>query len=586
MASQRVARAVFKDLRFSPGLEVIGDEGGYRGSQGTELGQVLSSVSRRYKAVSRNCRPGGMAAPRADSRAPRKEAWRAQAPAPLGIHLDASFETYLSPFAWCADFIVVNMDGDTDNDVSDDGAELLSEYFGSDVIPDTSSDGGLTVDSEFEDSDYSFEEQSIHDTEDEYDEDNGVNGNDEDEDDNEDVEENNLPANLKRYNPSSLNVSPTNKRRRPSVPDHFTHLEELLERTNRQITNIYDTVSRMQEVCEMSQTERCETCGDSLNETEQATQNQDNPEGTVPQPVAEAEPEELVSDLDIVPIDEGAQRIDNAIISSEQPAVEAPLALLQPVDPILANAPNGMIYPVVVGVENISANAVPPFVYIPPYLEMPEIAEASVGNHTLTMNNPTFEENHEEEDTFNPPVFHNFNTPVTPEAALEENPETVNYPPAMGNSSVQQNSSSSSRPLSDSEIEEVVLVEMPRKTEVIVNDNKETVYYPALLGNIVPPDAETIAASLSSESVIEKLVLIEVPVHPENIVDNNPETLNNPIIPENGGNQEPAAASFPSEIVILGTEESTSQIMNDLYALENYGNQIMPCPVSVRPGLA
>lgn len=40
--------------------------------------------------------------------------------------------------------------------------------------------------------------------------------------------------------------------------------------------------------------------------------------------------------------------------------------------------------------------------------EMPEIAETSVGNHTLTMNNPTLEENHEEEDTFNPPVFHNF----------------------------------------------------------------------------------------------------------------------------------------------------------------------------------
>uniref|UniRef100_A0A8C8TGH6 BEN domain containing 2 n=1 Tax=Peromyscus maniculatus bairdii TaxID=230844 RepID=A0A8C8TGH6_PERMB len=448
------------------------------------------------------------------------------------------------------------MDGDSDNDVSDDD-ELLSEFFGSDVIPDTSSDGDLTVDSELEDSDDSFEEQSVHDTEDEYGEDNGVNGDDEDEDDNEDVEEINLPVNLKRYNPSSVNVSPTNKRRRPSFPDDFTHLEELLERTNRQITHIYDTVSRMQEVCEMSQTERCETCGDSLNETEQATQDQDDPEGTVPQPEEEAEPEELLSDLDIEPVDEGAQGIDHAAILAEQPAVETPLALLQPADPILAGDPN----------------------------EMPEIAETGVGNHTLTMNNPTLEENHEEEDTFNPPVFHNFNIPVIPEAALEENPETVSYPPAMGNSSVQQNASSSSRPPSDSEIEEVVLVEMPKKTEVIVDNNKETVYYPALLGNIVPPDPETIAASISSESVIEKLVLIEVPVHPENIVENNPETLNNPIISENGGNQEPAAASFPSEIVILGTEESTSEIMNNLYVFENYGNQIVPRPVSVNPSL-
>lgn len=47
-------------------------------------------------------------------------------------------------------------------------------------------------------------------------------------------------------------------------------------------------------------------------------------------------------------------------------------------------------------------------------------------------------------------------------------------------------------------------------------------------------------------SVIEKLVLIEVPVHPASIVDDNPETLNNPIIPENVGSQEPAAASFVS----------------------------------------
>lgn len=53
------------------------------------------------------------------------------------------------------------MDGDSDNDVSDDD-ELLSEFFGSDVIPDTSSDGDLTVDSELEDSDDSFEEQSVH----------------------------------------------------------------------------------------------------------------------------------------------------------------------------------------------------------------------------------------------------------------------------------------------------------------------------------------------------------------------------------------------------------------------------------------
>lgn len=47
-------------------------------------------------------------------------------------------------------------------------------------------------------------------------------------------------------------------------------------------------------------------------------------------------------------------------------------------------------------------------------------------------------------------------------------------------------------------------------------------------------------------SGIQKLVLTEVSFHPANIVDDNPETLNNPIIPENVGSQEPAAASFGS----------------------------------------
>lgn len=37
--------------------------------------------------------------------------------------------------------------------------------------------------------------------------------------------------------------------------------------------------------------------------------------------------------------------------------------------------------------------------------------------------------------------------------------------------------------------------------------------------------------------------------------------------------------------VILGTEESTSEIMNNLYVFENYGNQIVPRPVSVNPSL-
>lgn len=79
--------------------------------------------------------------------------------------------------------------------------------------------------------------------------------------------------------------------------------------------------------------------------------------------MAEAEPEVLVSDHDTVPFDEGAQGTNGAI-SSEQPAVEAPIIFLQPVGTVLVTDPNGMIYPVV-GVGDISTNTVSPLIYIP-----------------------------------------------------------------------------------------------------------------------------------------------------------------------------------------------------------------------------
>lgn len=84
--------------------------------------------------------------------------------------------------------------------------------------------------------------------------------------------------------------------------------------------------------------------------------------------MAEAKPEELVSDHDTVPLDEGAQGT-NSVISSDQLTMEAPLIFLQPVDTILVNEPNGMIYALVVGGEDIGTNTVSPFVYIPSNLD-------------------------------------------------------------------------------------------------------------------------------------------------------------------------------------------------------------------------
>lgn len=59
------------------------------------------------------------------------------------------------------EIIYIHTESDTDHSSISDGDELFSEDFGSDLIEDTSSMEGLTIDSELEDSDDSFEEESI-----------------------------------------------------------------------------------------------------------------------------------------------------------------------------------------------------------------------------------------------------------------------------------------------------------------------------------------------------------------------------------------------------------------------------------------
>eukprot|EP00072_Mus_musculus_P072383 XP_017174146.1 PREDICTED: uncharacterized protein LOC108168453 [Mus musculus] len=397
------------------------------------------------------------------------------------------------------EIIYINMESDTDDShISYDGDELFSEDFGSD-IEDTSSFEGLTVDSELEDSDLdSFVEESLSALYAVF-----------------------LFAFFTLRGTVSENIIETIF----SVSEKYLYLttiikqlQELLERTNRQITNIYEAVSRIHEFCGVSQMERCRNCDEQLTPAVPAVQDQDNPEGTVLQPVAEAKPAKLDPDADIEPSAGGAQETNTAI-SSDQPAVEAPPGFQQPVDSTPAHHPS----------------------------EIPEVIDASCTNNNVIMNKPTFEKN--QQDGFSPPVYHNFGIPVIPEAVLVNNPEMMDHPPAVGNSSGHQNLSSSTGPIPDSEIKEVVLLEMPGKTEVIMDGTRQTAYYPALLGNVVPPDPETVAASISSESEIEKLVLVEVPIAPESILDDSPETLNNPVILQHARDQEPAAESFvPSAV--------------------------------------
>eukprot|EP00073_Rattus_norvegicus_P041824 XP_008771435.1 PREDICTED: BEN domain-containing protein 2 isoform X1 [Rattus norvegicus] len=340
----------------------------------------------------------------------------------------------------------------------------------------------------------------------------------------------------------------------------------------------------MHEFCGVSQMERCRKCGEPLSPAVQAVEGQDNPDRRVLQPVAEDNREKLVPDTDLDPRDGGAQEINTVTISSNQPAVEAPLVFQKPLDSIPTNGPNAMIDPDIVGIKNIIPDMVAPFVYIPPNLEIPDFTEVIIRNNTVMMSNPTSEEN--QQDSFNPPVYHNFGIPVIPEAVLVNNPETVNYPPSTANTSGHQNLFSSTGPTTAPEIKEVVLVEMPEKTEVVVDGNKQTVYCPALLGNVVPPDAETIAASIASKSVIEKLVLVEMPIDPECIVDGSPEKLNNPIVVQHVQGQDPAAASLvPLAVELLDNEANNAQGINNLLLLENDGGQAMPCCVCIHSGV-
>nr|XP_038956433.1 ribosome biogenesis protein erb1-like [Rattus norvegicus] len=332
------------------------------------------------------------------------------------------------------EIIYINRDSDTDESISDDGDVLFSEDFSSEIVEDTSSFEGLTIDSELEDSDDSFEEESlpeIEDDDDDDDDDDGADGDDEDDEDDEDddeVYEEILPEDLRRHSPSSV-ASPLTKRRRSSISDTFMR-----------------------------------KCGEPLSPAVQAVEGQDNPDRRVLQPVAEDNREKLVPDTDLDPRDGGAQEINTVTISSNQPAVEAPLVFQKPLDSIPTNGPNAMIDPDIVGIKNIIPDMVAPFVYIPPNLEIPDFTEVIIRNNTVMMSNPTSEEN--QQDSFNPPVYHNFGIPVIPEAVLVNNPETVNYPPSTANTSGHQNLFSSTGPTTAPEIKEVVLVECQKKLKL------------------------------------------------------------------------------------------------------------------------
>ncbi|XP_063098826.1 BEN domain-containing protein 2-like [Cavia porcellus] len=96
-------------------------------------------------------------------------------------------------------------------------------------------------------------------------------------------------------------------------------------------------------------------------------------------------------------------------------------------------------------------------------------------------------------------ILLHFGMPGTAEPTLENNPETKNYPPVIGNDDDQCPSSSSANSSSDSSSDKAVLLQMPEKAEAILKDYDGTMYCPDLLGSFTDLTPELSSATTSSD---------------------------------------------------------------------------------------
>ncbi|XP_027631279.1 BEN domain-containing protein 2 isoform X2 [Tupaia chinensis] len=346
----------------------------------------------------------------------------------------------------------------------------------------------------------------------------------------------NHPGNLKRYNPGSMEMEfmPVHKKGRSSLPGeanmnndvpydanhrnqlmelrHYCEvLRELIENTNRQVTQLCGIVSSVQQSWENSLSQKRGNRSSSLPGERQEANAQANPVGTSGQSAACSEAQQpgrrasppmprIVSAHSLQPFfipgiqypgcpvfsyyfNEGAE---NGIISSVQANTAVPVAILPHGEPHMAYNPAMMNH--LASMENERQN-----------LEMPPNAVPNLGHSTEAVNHPTLLENDIGHNVAYSSVFipSDSGVPRVAENTVENNREAANYATAPGNVNGQCSSSSSGCHVPNF-VEKVLLLELPGRVETNLEDNSQTVYYPALLGTLSGPDDGSSSHSVPS----------------------------------------------------------------------------------------
>ncbi|KAL4695528.1 hypothetical protein H8959_000623 [Pygathrix nigripes] len=170
----------------------------------------------------------------------------------------------------------------------------------------------------------------------------------------------------------------------------------------------------------------------------------------------------------------GGAESTHAVISFADPTTAVPMAGLSGGEPSLANNPGVVNYSALLENENVGPDRALSSFCIHPNLEMPERPANSSKNSAETVNYPT--------------LMGNYSMSTIAETRLESNPQTMNYPISLENSSGLCSSFLSAGLTPNFVAEKIILIEMPGTTETSMENNSQTVYYPSLLGNTSAPN--------------------------------------------------------------------------------------------------
>ncbi|XP_069923327.1 BEN domain-containing protein 2 isoform X2 [Oryctolagus cuniculus] len=370
----------------------------------------------------------------------------------------------------------------------------------------------------------------------------------------------NHSENLKRAHPNSVDDNPLCKKARSSLlGEKYTALRGLIEYVNRQITQLCEIVSEMQ------QSSNKLKCGNhsTLPEENQEAQAWAEPLGGFlkPEDYPKFQPSDskdsallpkIVSTCSLhlctKPGSTATSYFKNTTTEHEK--------VLPPGETTLANNHDVRHCPPLLQNESMNPHTPSSFCIVS-NSAMPGRVETTLqSNNPEATSTPTLLKNDINQCSApsSAGILPNFGAeriiltevPYSAENETRENAHRKYCPTFLGNITTSDASSSFPNDTSNFGVEKVVLIEVPEDGENVLKDSSETRYYPALLGNIVPTNVDPSSGTAVPCFVFEKVILIEVPGNAEGSQENNQQAMNCP--PSFGNDSDQAAASSSASI--------------------------------------